>query len=377
MKTNELTKPPRLILVSGFLGAGKTSLLWEAAQRLTADGNRVGLITNDQAPELVDTAFLGRGGGRVAEVSGSCFCCNFPGLLDAMARLRDVANADVLIAEPVGSCTDLSATIIQPLKDQLRGELILSPLSVMADAWRLADILEGGNGGLHPSAAYILAKQLEEADIIVISKADLLNAEEVKALDAKIRVAFPDADIFVLSTKTGVGLSEWLLAVTTRNEAGRRIIEVNYDTYAEGEAVLGWLNATIDLSGEPTEWRGFASDLLAACGRQFDAVGAAVGHVKLLLNSGAEFIAGNLTGPADTASIRGRAVTSSKSRLIFNARVEMPPEILEQDFRNILATTCGNRLQVKPLAWRCLRPGRPQPTHRYTHPVAVLHINQN
>ncbi|MEI8376830.1 MAG: GTP-binding protein, partial [Planctomycetota bacterium] len=47
----------RLILVGGFLGAGKTTMLWEASRRLVERGLRVGLITNDQAPELVDTAF--------------------------------------------------------------------------------------------------------------------------------------------------------------------------------------------------------------------------------------------------------------------------------------------------------------------------------
>jgi len=51
-------KTTRLILVGGFLGAGKTTLLWEAAQRIINGGQRVGLITNDQAPELVDTAIL-------------------------------------------------------------------------------------------------------------------------------------------------------------------------------------------------------------------------------------------------------------------------------------------------------------------------------
>ena len=60
----------QLILVGGFLGAGKTTLLAEAARRLTAQDRRVGLIANDQAADLVDTAILketgcgGRGGGR-------------------------------------------------------------------------------------------------------------------------------------------------------------------------------------------------------------------------------------------------------------------------------------------------------------------------
>lgn len=195
----------RLILVGGFLGAGKTTLLWEAAQRLAGRGLRVGLITNDQAPELVDTSFLSRGGTKVAEVSGSCFCCNFQGLLDAMSNVRAEAVADVLIAEPVGSCTDLSATIVQPLK-ALKQDLILSPLSVMADPVRLADILNGGIAGLHPSAAYIFRKQIEEADIIVISKTDLLTSAELDALKKRLSQACPNADIFALSVKTGEGL---------------------------------------------------------------------------------------------------------------------------------------------------------------------------
>ena len=53
-----MTNKTDLILVGGFLGAGKTSLLWEVAKRLNEKGHKVGLITNDQASELVDTSFL-------------------------------------------------------------------------------------------------------------------------------------------------------------------------------------------------------------------------------------------------------------------------------------------------------------------------------
>ena len=78
-------KQTRLILVGGFLGAGKTTLLWETAVRLMNKGLRVGLITNDQAPELVDSELLKLSDLRVAEVSGSCFCCN---LTDSRMRSR-------------------------------------------------------------------------------------------------------------------------------------------------------------------------------------------------------------------------------------------------------------------------------------------------
>ena len=94
--------------------------------------------------------------------------------MNAMQQVSDAANADVIIAEPVGSCTDLSATIVQPLKEKMDGELLVSPLSVLADPFHLLDILNGVSSGIHSSAAYIFLKQLEESDIILISKTDLL-----------------------------------------------------------------------------------------------------------------------------------------------------------------------------------------------------------
>src|SRR4051812_22665242 len=108
-------EPVRLILVGGFLGAGKTTLLAQAASKLAAQGKRVGLITNDQAADLVDTEMLRRKGFNVGEVAGGCFCCRFEDLVNASDTLIASQKPDVLIGEPVGSCTDLAATVVQPI----------------------------------------------------------------------------------------------------------------------------------------------------------------------------------------------------------------------------------------------------------------------
>ena len=362
----------RLILVGGFLGAGKTTLLWEAAQRLASRGLRVGLVTNDQAPELVDTAFLARGGLKIEEVNGSCFCCNFQGLLDAVSKVRRAADADVIIAEPVGSCTDLSATIIQPLKEHLRQELVVAPLSVMADPLRLEDILEGGTADLHPSAAYIFRKQLEEADIAVISKADLLKPAEIAALRSQVASTYPKPGVCCVSAKTGAGLDAWLDEVMCRSDAGQRIVDVDYDIYAEGEAVLGWLNATMKLQGGLTQWEPFIRNFLSGLSHDFDRMGAPVGHVKVMIESGTSFVIANLTGKGETLCIRGKVADSGEARLTVNARVQMAPEELEKIVRGGLTTVSGGRLGVSMLAWRCLSPGRPNPTHRYGKVFAGL-----
>jgi len=360
----------RLILVGGFPGAGKTTMLWQAAQRLAQRGQRAGLITNDQAPELVDTAFLSRGGAAVAEVNGSCFCCNFKGFLDASVRLA--GQADVLIAEPVGSCTDLSATIIQPLKERHGVEFTVAPLSVMADPIRLKGVLDGKNAGLHPSAAYICRKQLEEADIVVISKADMVSPADLAVLKDRVSAFWKDTHVCAVSAKTGAGVDAWLDLVNTGIGAGQRIVDVDYDVYAEGEAVLGWLNGTVALRGKSPDWTAFVERLLQRLSQEFDQSGAAVGHVKVILEDGDQFLAGNLTGKTDTRSIRGAAPTGHEAKLTLNARVQMPPEKLDAIAQRILATTTeSSGLAAKFGAWRCLSPGRPNPTYRYDHVVAT------
>jgi len=185
----------RLILVGGFLGAGKTTLLSEIAGRLMNNGKKVGLITNDQAAELVDTALLLKTTQNVAEVSGSCFCCNFNGFIDSVREVGERSDADILIAEPLGSCTDLSATIIQPINRLYANELLLSPLTVLADPFKLEDILNGGTAGLHQSAAYIYKKQLEESDIIIITKTDKLDKNQLDFLVEKTKTFFPHTKI--------------------------------------------------------------------------------------------------------------------------------------------------------------------------------------
>lgn len=360
---------PRIIIVGGFLGAGKTTLLWESARLISEKGIKVGLITNDQASELVDTAFLEKANGTVLEVSGSCFCCNFNGFTDAIADAVKTRQCEVIIAEPVGSCTDLAATILQPLKEKYQDAFIVAPLTVLADPGRLADIVKGGAAGLHESAAYIYQKQLEEADIILINKTDILSDRELEMLISSAENAWPMAAVASASARTGKGLDQWLDEVMTRTDSGTHLAEVDYDTYAEGEAVLGWLNATVGLKGESVGWDLFLEDYIRRLNRRFEEMGASVGHVKLLLDADGKFIIGNLTGNGDTLRIRGTAGSGGEALLTVNARVQMTPAALEAMVREELAECCGSDVRFEIRALNCLSPGRPNPTYRYDHTI--------
>ena len=361
----------RIILVGGFLGAGKTSLLFEAASKLTKNGKRVGLITNDQAPELVDTTFLEYTKGVIREVSGSCFCCNYEGFTDAIFHLMKEQQADIIFAEPVGSCTDLSATILQPLKKHFGKDFAIAPLTVLVDPKRLSDILDGVKSGLHPSAVYIIRKQIEEADIIAISKTDLLTSHEVEELKMRAAKEWPNSMVLAISSKTGEGMDKWLNEVTSRADAGSKLAEVDYDIYAEGEAVLGWLNATLELKGDSIDWDRFAGNLLNTLSRRFDDSNSVVGHVKLIIQVGDNFVIGNLIGNNATISIRRSAGIANEAKMTLNARVQMEPENLEKIVLEEVSNVCGTNIISEILALRCLSPGRPKPTHHYDYVVEM------
>ena len=355
----------RLIIVGGFLGAGKTSLLWEAATRIDEAGKKVGLITNDQASELVDTSLLETTGDVVKEVSGSCFCCNFNGFVDAIESIIDTNGSGYILAEPVGSCTDLSATIMQPLKEEFSDLVELAPLTVLADPYRLEEILEDHSS----SAAYILFKQFEEADIILINKTDLISEDQLKKLVKKVNNTWK-AKVLCASVYDKKGIDEWLDYLYSDEallKVGDRIVDVDYDIYAEGEAAFGWLNAKFEIEGD-LNFESVIDELLSGLSDRFIREHIDVGHVKFLLTTEKESFIANITGNIQNISYRVIDKTSDKVELIINARAETSPDILEKTVREEVSKVLGS-VKHKVTGMNCLIPGRPNPTHRYTSVV--------
>jgi G3E family GTPase len=232
-------KKARYIMIGGFLGAGKTTSVARLAQRLTDQGLRVGLITNDQGGELVDTAMLRSRGFATEEIPGGCFCCRFNSLVDAANKLTATKRPDVFIAEPVGSCTDLVATVTYPLRRIYGQNFSIAPLSVLVDPIRARRIfgLESGDK-FSGKVLYIYRKQLEEANIIVINKCDLLDPAKRQALHARLASEFPRAKIFEVTARHGAGLDAWFDRITAAEQTACAVMEVDYELYAEGEALL-------------------------------------------------------------------------------------------------------------------------------------------
>ena len=358
----------RYVMIGGFLGAGKTTAVAAVAQHFATQGLRVGLITNDQGSELVDTTMLRAKGFATEEITGGCFCCRFNTLTDAAQKLTDSTRPDIFIAEPVGSCTDLVATVTYPLRRIYGDAFTIAPLSVLVDpirAERLLGLAEGGK--FSDKVTYIYRKQLEEADIIVITKTDLLDPARAVAIGAKLSEEFPHAEILAVSVRKGDGLAPWLERLATGEQNQRATMEVDYELYAEGEALLGWLNATVQLAA-PSGFDADATLKTIATGIQQRLAGSEIAHLKMTLSpdSGLGDIAAvNLVRSDFVAELSLTLDESVESgQLIINCRAEAAPEAIRDAVRETITALNSAAMSAQLEHLEFFRPGKPQPTHR-------------
>src|SRR5262245_20665381 len=239
----------RFLMIGGFLGAGKTTTIARLARHYQNQGQKVGIVTNDQATDLVDTNSLRAQGFDVGEVAGACFCCNFNKLTETVAELKKSARPDVVLAEPVGSCTDIAATVARPLQQLYGTSFDVAPYAVLLKPSHGLRILRGeSKGGFSPQAAYIFKKQLEEANLIAINRTDELSAAEADELTSLLQKEYSGTPVLRMSAKTGNGFEALVETLDQRGRFGQKLMDVDYDTYAIGEADLGWLNSSLAVS---------------------------------------------------------------------------------------------------------------------------------
>jgi hypothetical protein len=343
---------PALVLVGGFLGAGKTSLILRAAEFLRLSGRKCAVIMNDQDSGLVDTKYAEAQRFDAQEVAGGCFCCRFSDLMAAAGRLAEFAP-EVIFAEPVGSCIDLSATILQPLKAFHSNEYRTAPLTVLVDPDLSARVYANA---VDENVSYLFKHQLAEADMVCTTKSDLYGAPP----------AFPFPVDFRLSARTGAGVEEWLREVLAGNRVvGAKLLDVDYDNYADAEAALGWLNlhAEVHLSKALTP-ASLAGPLLEELDQMLTAAGATIAHLKIFDRTRTGFVRASICENGGEVTPEGDLMAPSEVRheLVVNLRALADPEELRGVVDAAVAHVPG-KVDVKHCG--AFRPSPPRPEHRF------------
>lgn len=374
-----------LVPLGGFLGAGKTTTMLAAARRLETEGERVSVVTNDQGRDLVDTD-LARAAGLtgVEQVTGGCFCCRFDELASVVRRLLGRVHPTVIVAEAVGSCSDLQSTVVRPLRRYYGGAFEVAPLTVIVDVRRYAELsaawpAEGPQGaeraeGAEPVAGesdltYVFRHQLDEADVIAVNKADLVDAAEVRG---DIAHRFPHARVITYSARAGNGLDDLLVAwaelASSVDVDDRRPFAVDYARYGAAEAALAWTNQSLRVypTGSdfaPMEW---TDVFLRAFGEATADDGATIGHVKVRVSTASGTAKASLVAAGSEPSFDERCEQRAGSAdVLVNARVVTGTKGMEELVARCVAAAdavAGTRSGER--RGDVFLPGYPVPVHR-------------
>jgi len=350
----------RMVMIGGFLGAGKTTLINKIAQRLMLKKKAVGIITNDQGELLVDTEFIKVRGIDVEEVPGGCFCCNFPKLIENAERLIGNTRPDFIIAEPVGSCTDLIATVTLPLKKFYGDRFSTAPLIVLIDGPKLMDNAFDKDtlGG------YLRSHQAEEAEILVLTKTDLLGTDDVKALESKLKKMNPNADVIRYSAMNDEGFDRIMNIIKSKKETSGGPVDIDYDKYADAEAELGWYNGVFVFDSPEYDAYDLSMTMLRDIALKHDP--RDIAHAKIALTSGSSHTKISLVGNEfSVGGVQGSRFGRGESQLNFNARITSEPEALRSSVRETVEKAMSSRKISYTMKFDdCFSPGRPNPTHR-------------
>lgn len=344
--------PPWLVLVGGFLAAGKTSLIRAAARLLMDEGRRVAAILNDQGADLVDTAWVRGSGVTAGQVAGGCFCCRFSDLMSAADALA-VHRPEVIFAEPVGSCTDLSATIVQVLRRDFGGRFRLAPLTVVVDPAQARAALAAD---ADPDVAFLFRNQIAEADLICFSKCDRESDFPTLPSAAPVRR---------LSSTTGAGVAAWLHEIFSGQiAAGAATLDIDYQRYAEAEAALGWLNYRVRLRMEdPVRPAAVVGPLFDALQDALRRAGVGIVHLKAIDESESGYVKAAVSGRSEEPAVEGQLDASPAwdHELLVNLRAAGAPETIGPIMARVAAELPGRKVEER---LECFRPSPPKPEFR-------------
>lgn len=354
----------KLFLINGFLGSGKTTAIQQACLELMKNNTRVAVITNDQGADLVDTAFIQSVGIPAGEVPGGCFCCNFTELRKTLRSLQETERPEVIFAESVGSCTDLIATVARPMK-RFYPETEIT-IAVFADVTMLYDSQTSSPKVWKDEVRYIYHRQLLEADILVVNKIDLVDKEELTIVRKMIEAEYPHKKVLYQSSVDAEHVKNWLQHMNEFElQQERKNLDINYDVYAAGEAWLGWLDESVEITTTDGNAHRVAAQLIHQLASNIRARGYLIGHLKFLVDDGRVRRKISYTALHDDSKLYSVQSKIKHVSVLVNARVQASPAQLEE-MLDIAVKQIAEEMnaQINTTRLSSFQPAYPMPEYR-------------
>jgi len=195
----------KMLIVAGFLGSGKTSLIMELVRRIHGrTGRKVAVMVNDFGKIGVDGKIMERQGFKVMEFWGGCFCCTLGNqLVTALEKVASEIKPSYIIVEPSGIADPQS--ILKTLKNYHGPAIVSNRIILIIDASRF-DLL-------HQAMPMPLSNQVKSADMILINKIDVAEAGATARIRSFLREKGFAGQIFEISVAGNINLDAVFEAV--------------------------------------------------------------------------------------------------------------------------------------------------------------------
>ena len=316
----------RFMVVSGFLGAGKTTTMIALAEHMNKTYGEAAIIANDLGANLVDTNLTQTSGCTVAEIASGCICYQMDNTVDQIRRLRDKDGAVFVMSDIPGCGVGALDHVYHRLATDNADEFTLSPFTVVVDPERLRMIMpERADINLPEELVYLLKLQLEEADLVVLNKADLLAPEDVERYVDFLHAACPDIPVMVISALERTGIEDLAEFIATHETALKNFSVRNNQEFADAEAKLTWYNRRLYLKtndGGKIDCNAVVDDLIESIRMGLIEKKRNVPHLKTFATSGnGDFNKASLIGVDYDVEYAQQFLRPHKNlRMIVNAR---------------------------------------------------------
>lgn len=316
----------RFMVVSGFLGAGKTTTMIALAEHLGKTYGETAIIANDLGANLVDTNLAQTSGCTVAEIASGCICYQMDNTIDQIRRLRDKDGAVFVMSDIPGCGVGALDHVYHRLARDCADEFTLSPFTVVVDPERLRMIMpERADINLPEELVYLLKLQLEEADLVVLNKADLLERSDIDRYVDFLKAACPDIPVIVISALQKTNIAELADFVTAHQTQLKNFSVRNNKEFEDAEAKLTWYNRRLYLKtkdGSKIDCNAVVEDLIEAVRMGLIERKRNVPHLKTFATSGnGDFNKASLIGVDYDIEYAQQLLRPHKNlRMIINAR---------------------------------------------------------
>jgi G3E family GTPase len=317
-------KKVRIASIGGFYGVGKTTTIMEIGKKLSVEGKRVAVVSNDKGAINVDGEMTKRLGFEAEEITGGCICFYLDHLGYIIDSITERFVPDVMFVEPVAYF--LPSKLYDDFKKKFGETLELAPVIVLVDASELLSYQ-----GRAEELPFPEFRQIEDAEVVVINKIDLVSLDKLPAVRTIIQHINPRAKLVMMSAKTGMGLDELSnIVLFGKHEFVPVVTMTVFKTFARSVTEIGERGERyaieVERSLSQSEVRDFLRYLLVGIAEKVLGMEGEINHIKAIVSDESFFLKASLVSLDQEVGFTGDMDGLSGGRIVVNVIASKLPE---------------------------------------------------